>query len=342
MRSRATCVVIHDAAALRHPEAYSAPTSPTSADAAAARPPRALITVSEFSRGELVEMLASSPERVDVIPEGVDERFFADPTRARRRALRPRWPYVLVVGTVSARKNLGALEHAARALREGGIELVLAGSERGYLRGATSGLRRLGYVDEALLPGLYAGARALVMPSHYEGFGLPCLEAMAAASRSWPPRRRAAGDLGDAGLLVEPDDARRLRRSALVAAATRRAAPRPADRTPAARAAELAWTADRGADRRAIARSSARADRRCLATLDLVSCAAGPRWDCSPWPSLRARPVGCRLRRPEPRPPGPRPSARQPRRCRRDSSAWTSTARCLVAATDSTWPRSST
>jgi alpha-1,3-rhamnosyl/mannosyltransferase len=81
---------------------------------------------------------------------------------------------------VSARKNLTALEPTARALREHGIEIVLAGSDRGYLRGSSApALRRLGYVAEELLPGLYAGASALVMPSLHEGFGLPCLEAMA-------------------------------------------------------------------------------------------------------------------------------------------------------------------
>ena len=88
-------------------------------------------------------------------------------------------PYLLAVGTASERKNLGVLEPAGRALDEQGFELVLAGSDRGYLRGAETRLRRLGYVSEEHLPGLYAGARALVMPSRYEGFGLPCLEAMA-------------------------------------------------------------------------------------------------------------------------------------------------------------------
>jgi glycosyltransferase involved in cell wall biosynthesis len=115
---------------------------------------------------------------------------------------------VLVVATESGRKNLGVLEQASRELARDGIELVLAGSGRPYLRGAQATLRRLGYVAEEDLPGLYAGARALAMPSLYEGFGLPCLEAMACGT---PVVAASAGALpetvGDAGLLVEPQDA---------------------------------------------------------------------------------------------------------------------------------------
>ena len=119
-------------------------------------------------------------------------------------------PYVLAVGTASARKRLDLLVPGARALAERGIDLVLAGSDRGYLRGTETGLRRLGYVEEVDLPALYAGARAVVMASTYEGFGLPCLEAMAAGV---PVVAAAAGALpetcGAAALLFDPGDPRR-------------------------------------------------------------------------------------------------------------------------------------
>jgi glycosyltransferase involved in cell wall biosynthesis len=209
--SRRTVVVIHDAAALRYPDAYS------SAYVAyqrimlplLARRARRVVTVSEFSKVELVEVLGARPERITVIPGGVEERFGcdADPTGVRKLYALER-PYVLVVGTISARKNLGVLEPAARALAERGVELVVAGSDRRYLRAAPVRLRRLGYVADRDLPGLYAGARALAMPSLYEGFGLPCLEAMACGT---PVVAAAAGALpetvGDAALLIDPRDA---------------------------------------------------------------------------------------------------------------------------------------
>lgn len=208
---RRNAVVIHDAAALRHPEAYTAGYVAYQRRLLPrlARRARLLITVSEFSRRELVELLGASPERTAVIAEGVDDRFSSstDPGPARQ-ALGLRAPYVLAVGTASARKNLSALEPVADDLWQDGIELVLAGSERGYLRGGESRLRRLGYVPESLLPALYAGARAVVVPSQYEGFGLPCLEAMAAGVPVVAARAGALPEtVADAGLLVGLDDA---------------------------------------------------------------------------------------------------------------------------------------
>jgi glycosyltransferase involved in cell wall biosynthesis len=219
--SRRNVVVIHDAAALRYPEAYSNSyvAYQRSLLPALARRARLLVTVSEFSRGELVDVLGVSPERIRVIPGGVDDRFAArtDPARALAHYGLER-PYVLVVGTLSARKNLGVLERAGGVLRERGVELVVAGSDRGYLRGADTALRRLGYVADALLPALYAGARAVAMPSFYEGFGLPCLEAMASGV---PVVASARGALpqtcGDSALLINPDDADELTEAVLAA-----------------------------------------------------------------------------------------------------------------------------
>ena len=167
-----------------------------------------MLTVSEFSRAELVELLGAAPERVVVVPNGVDERFApaVDPEPVRALYGLPR-PYVLAVGTASARKNYSALEATVTALDEHGIDFLLAGSDRGYLRGAESRARRIGYVAEEHLPALYAGARALAMPSVYEGFGLPCLEAMAAGTPVViAPRGALPETCGGKALIADPDE----------------------------------------------------------------------------------------------------------------------------------------
>jgi glycosyltransferase involved in cell wall biosynthesis len=205
-------LLLHDVAALRHPEWYSrgyvawqrriVPTL--------ARRARALVTVSEFSRTQIADTLDLDPEAIAVIPGGVAERFRpdADPEPARRE-LGLESPYVLTLATRYPRKNQAALAQAARRLRERGIALVAAGGERSYMRSGESppGLRALGYVPDRLLPGLYAGARAFVLVSRDEGFGLPCLEALSAgvpvvAADSGALPETCAG----AALLVDPGD----------------------------------------------------------------------------------------------------------------------------------------
>jgi glycosyltransferase involved in cell wall biosynthesis len=133
-----------------------------------------------------------------VIPNGVDERF---------RPSADKGDYALVVGTRIARKNLGALEATATVLRGQGIELVAAGSGRSYMRSEHVSIRQLGYVPDHELPALYAKARLLLMPSLYEGFGLPVLEAMASGTPVVAANRGALPETaGDAALVVEPDD----------------------------------------------------------------------------------------------------------------------------------------
>ena len=94
------------------------------------------------------------------------------------------------------------------------MELVAAGSGRAYMRsGEPPPMRRSGYVPDPQLPGLYAGALALAMPSLYEGFGLPVLEAMASGVPVVAANRTALPETcGGAALLMEPDDGRRWRR----------------------------------------------------------------------------------------------------------------------------------
>ena len=177
-------IVIHDAAALRHPAWYSPAYAAWQRRLLPALARRALhvVTVSEFSRGELTDLLDLPSDRVSVIAGGVDPAFTpqADSERSRA-ALGLARPYVLCVASQTARKNLAALVPAARALAEDGIEVVVAGGHRPQFarEAGLEALRQLGAVPDALLPGLYAGAEAFALPSLYEGFGLPVLEAMA-------------------------------------------------------------------------------------------------------------------------------------------------------------------
>jgi glycosyltransferase involved in cell wall biosynthesis len=209
-------VVIHDAAALRNPAWYS----PTYAAAQRwllpliAKRARTVITVSEFSRRELHELLGVNAH---VVPGGVDDRFRPDADAQRARdALGLDRPYVLTVASRTARKNLASLTATARHLNGQGIELVAAGGGRPQFRAQAAqgaGVRAVGRVPDQHLPGLYAGAEAFVLPSLHEGFGLTCLEAMACGV---PVVAACSGALpetcGDAARYVDPADAEAIAR----------------------------------------------------------------------------------------------------------------------------------
>jgi glycosyltransferase involved in cell wall biosynthesis len=137
----------------------------------AARSARRVIAVSERTKRDLVDLYGIPPDRIPVTPHGVDPAF--GPGQVAGEG------YLLFVGAVQARKDPLA---AARAAQEVGLPLVVAGPAREpelarELEALGADLR--GYVDKAELAGLYRGAAALVLPSRYEGFGLPVLEAMA-------------------------------------------------------------------------------------------------------------------------------------------------------------------
>ena len=205
--------VVHDLAFERHPHAYS------DAERAylqittrwAARRCPLLITVSESTKTDLVDLYGVKPERIRVVPLGGGEQVERNVAPDSRLAeLGLDGTFVLQVGRIETRKNQAAALAAVERLDD--VKLAVAGPERdaalaAKLR-ASSRCRVLGRVDQPTLELLYEHAAAVVVPSLHEGFGLPVLEAMArgkvvvAASGSSMPE---VG--GDAALYVDdPSD----------------------------------------------------------------------------------------------------------------------------------------
>lgn len=202
-------LTIHDIVAWR----FQDESAPVRAAAEEARRAAAVICVSRFSAQEAVELLGI--DEPHVVYNGVDQQFF-DADRvpsAYIASLGVRGPYALHAGGASRRKNLAALADAWPAIRSARPELtlVLSGpenAERTRLFAHLPGTLLVGRVPAASVPSLVAGASVVVVPSLYEGFGLPALEAMAART---PVVAAATSSLpevvGHAGILVDPTPA---------------------------------------------------------------------------------------------------------------------------------------
>jgi alpha-1,3-rhamnosyl/mannosyltransferase len=172
------------------------------------------VTPSQYTRDLVIRQLGVAAERVYACPFGAPNWH-----QLGRAPNVPRDGYFLSVGTLIARKNVGTLLDAYAALRRrvpGAPRLLLAGGttpDAGpwLSRLASEPLRghveHLGYVADDQRERLYGGARALLMPSLDEGFGVPALEAMSAGVPVIASNRGALPEvIGDGGTLLEPMD----------------------------------------------------------------------------------------------------------------------------------------
>ncbi len=220
-------VTIHDLTFLVVPE-HAHPQLRAYLEGAAPRNVRAadhLFADSEATKRDLQRLLDVPEEKITVVYIGADPRFrpLAGDERARARAALgragvPDGPYLLIVGNLEPRKNHVGLFRAFARLRARGLphRLVVAG-QRGWLYEpifrAVEELRLadavtfLDFFPDDLLPALYACADLFVLPSFYEGFGIPLLEAMSSGTPAIVGDRPSLPEVaGGAALLVEPAD----------------------------------------------------------------------------------------------------------------------------------------
>lgn len=193
-KNKITC--IHDIAFLRYPQFFSKAFRSyyQVMIPAIIKSSKHIITVSEFSRHELMDYYKLSQEQVSVIPNAgfrsESVGFPADSSSVE--AVPVRRPYFLFVGSADPRKNLLFLLRAFEAARLKHTDLVVAGG--GYasfnnelmketdIYHQNPDIHFLGHVTDALLTQYYNSARAVIVPSVYEGFGLPVAEALSAHS----------------------------------------------------------------------------------------------------------------------------------------------------------------
>lgn len=226
-------LTVHDVSYERHPEWY-----PYRRDWArrmfyrrSARGASHILTVSAFSASEIAAAYRIPSSRITVTPLGVGRSFGpADPDRPCELPAGVAAPFLLHVGDLHERRNLGVVVEAVIAARRNlesprgmgsdpfmkGLRLVLAGIDRGIgdaLRataaraGAPDAVILLGAVSEDRLRALYQCATALVYPSLYEGFGLPLVEAMASGTPVIASNAASIPEVvADAGVLLDPRD----------------------------------------------------------------------------------------------------------------------------------------
>jgi glycosyltransferase involved in cell wall biosynthesis len=208
-------ITIHDAAPFANPENFTpkfrrayAVLVPLLAKAA-----RRVITVSEFSRAEIARYCRISPDKIDVVGNGADHILGtpADPAVLSEYGLAGK-RYVFALGSLSVNKNFGAVAEAFNMLNRDDLTLAVAGGQNSsvfatYEVRETANLVKLGYVSDGALRALYENALCFVLPSLYEGFGIPPVEAMLCGCPAVVSTAPALMETcGDGALFCDPHD----------------------------------------------------------------------------------------------------------------------------------------
>jgi len=183
------------------------------------------IAISEQTKKDIVKYYQIAPDRISVVPLGVEQRFSQkwipeDILNLRQRYELPE-SFILYVGGIDPRKNVGLIFQAMKILLEKNNQcplLAFAGrisDQNGYPEmmkkirslGIEQQIHFLGYVPDNDLPLLYHASTAFIYPSRYEGFGLPVLQAMAAGTPVLTTKLSSIPEVaGDAALYIDPDD----------------------------------------------------------------------------------------------------------------------------------------
>ena len=224
---KSSVVTVHDLGYLYYPAAHR-PLDRFYLDLSTcynARAASRVIAVSRATKGDLVQHYGIEPDKITVVYSGCDETMEPVEDEATIEGVKARYgiqgDYILYVGTLQPRKNLGRLLEAYATVRKQAKRgetpcLVIAG-RKGWLYdqifqrveglGLKTGVIFPGYVPQDDLPALLSGARLFAFPSLYEGFGLPVLEAMACGTPVLCSNVSSLPEVaGNAALLVDPLD----------------------------------------------------------------------------------------------------------------------------------------
>lgn len=176
-------VVVHDASFIVNPQYFTFlfRTWYKLAISILGRTVRQIVTVSEFSKQELIKYLHINSHRISVINNSPDHmKRFQEPVEPFKKKIDALKPYCLAVSSLSANKNFSSLSNAFDKIEFQNYKMVIAGGSSSSLQTAKpqKAVTYIGYVSNEELKYLYCNASLFIFPSFYEGFGLPPIEAM--------------------------------------------------------------------------------------------------------------------------------------------------------------------